>query len=92
MYWMPVQKMTDYALKLPIFWGHGSADPIVPFQLAQASKELLTNAGIKPARESSEGPPTGLEFHKYDGIPHSACQEEIEDLANWLKRVIPKTD
>lgn len=86
--------LTDHARKLPIFWGHGGADPLVPFQLAQASKDLLLNAGIKPASEdsSSASPPVGLEFHKYEGVPHSVSQEEIEDLGRWLKRVLPKTE
>ena len=81
--------MTEHASKLPIFWGHGRDDPLVPLRLAEMSKEYLLNAGCKPAGEES---PAGLEYHTYDGVPHSVSPEEIADLGKWLKRVVPKTE
>lgn len=30
-----------------------------------------------------------VEFHTYRGMAHSASEEEFEDLAKWLKGIIP---
>lgn len=30
-----------------------------------------------------------VEFHTYEGMGHSASQEELFDLTKWLKDVIP---
>ena len=81
--------VTDHAKKLPVFWGHGTADPIVHFDRATMSLEFLkTNLGLKQVEPSAvlEG---GVEFHAYEGLPHSADQEELDDLQTFLKKVIP---
>ena len=31
----------------------------------------------------------GIEFHAYDGLPHSASAEEIDELKAFLAKVIP---
>ena len=81
---------SDHARKIPIFWGHGTHDPLVTFEMATTSTNFLTQkAGIKTATPED---PTGLEFHAYEGLVHSADPEELKDLSNWLKRVIPKTE
>jgi len=33
-----------------------------------------------------------VEFHAYKGLPHSANEEELMDLATWLKQVLPPAD
>ena len=86
---MLVQMVSDHARKLPIFWGHGKADPIVRFDRATASLEFLkANLGIDTVEPSKvlEG---GIEFHAYDGLPHSASAEEIDELKAFLAKVIP---
>lgn len=83
------QMATDHAKKLPIFWGHGKADPLVNFDLAVMSREFLkANLGIKTV-EPSEVLNGGVEFHAYDGMGHSANPEEIHALKEFMKKVIP---
>lgn len=82
---------TDHVRKLPLFWGHGTRDPLVLFpSMGRASADfLLRELGVKLAAD--EGDATGLSFHGYEGVVHSACEEELDDLRVWLKRVIPET-
>jgi phospholipase/carboxylesterase len=60
---------------VPIFMGHGTADPIVALARAVESRELLQRAGY------------GVEWHDYP-MPHSVCLEEIRDISAWLRRVL----
>jgi predicted esterase len=71
---------------VPIFWGHGVNDPLVPLPIGRLSKEELKNAGVKEAKESGE---PGIFFKEYPGLAHSVDVGEIKDWANWLKKVIP---
>lgn len=59
----------------PIFMAHGLSDPIVPYTLGKASKEILLQQGYS------------LDWHEY-AMPHSVCQEEVEDIEAWLKTVL----
>jgi phospholipase/carboxylesterase len=58
---------------LPIFMGHGTADPIVRYQWGEASRRTLEAAGYP------------VEWHGYS-MPHSVCMEEIVALGAWLRR------
>lgn len=57
----------------PIFWGHGTADPIVPLTRGVQSRDVLQDRGYP------------VEWHTY-AMPHSVCAEEIADLRAWLGR------
>ncbi len=59
----------------PIFLAHGSMDPVVPFERAQASLEALHTMGYT------------VEFKHYP-MPHSVCLEEIQDIAVFLRKII----
>ncbi|KAI5119594.1 hypothetical protein M0805_005764 [Coniferiporia weirii] len=92
--WVPLRHkfkamVSDHAKSLPIFWGHGTHDPLVRYELAIASSQFLKKeVGIKVA----EGEETvGLSFHPYEGEVHSTCPKELSDLQAWLKRVIPSS-
>ncbi|KAF7981752.1 hypothetical protein HWV62_32377 [Athelia sp. TMB] len=75
-----------HAAQTPIFWGHGTDDQMVTYQRAVESVELLTNElGFVQTQDAV----TGLEFHTYRGMTHSTCQNELDNLAAWLKRIIP---
>ncbi|EKM59933.1 uncharacterized protein PHACADRAFT_250743 [Phanerochaete carnosa HHB-10118-sp] len=79
--------MNDHAKKLPIFWGHGTNDPLVKFIWAKQSVQFLKEGlGIT---ETTEADQAGIEFHAYNGLVHSASDEEIEDLQAWLEKVLP---
>ena len=55
----------------PIFWGHGSADPVVLYQRGVDSRELLQSLGYT------------VDWHSYP-MPHSVCAQEVADLRQWL--------
>jgi phospholipase/carboxylesterase len=55
----------------PIFWGHGTADPVVAIQRGIDSREVLLALGYP------------LEWHAYP-MAHSVCAEEVTDLRRWL--------
>ena len=59
----------------PIFMVHGRMDPVIPVARAEASRDLLVSLGYQ------------VEWHEYM-MQHSLCQEEIDDIAAWLKKVI----
>ncbi len=56
----------------PVFIGHGTQDPMVPFTLGQATQAEL---------QQGQWP---LEWHSYP-IPHSVSQPEIADIGRWLQ-------
>lgn len=56
---------------LPIFFGHGSFDPVVPQALGAAGCEALKELGYEVA------------WHSYP-MAHQVCAEEIEDLRAWI--------
>lgn len=60
---------------VPIFMAHGSADPMLPVQLGEASRDLLANAGYKVA------------WHSYN-MQHQVCLEEIHAIGNWLRNLL----
>jgi len=56
----------------PVFVGHGTQDPVVPFVLGQAIASAL-QAGSWP-----------VEWHSYP-IQHSVSQPEIVDIGRWMQ-------
>ena len=60
---------------VPIFMAHGSADPMIAFARAQASRELLMQQGYV------------VEWHEYR-MQHAVCPQEIADIGAWLARVL----
>jgi len=56
---------------VPIFWGHGTGDPIVALSRGVASRDLLQSLGYHVA------------WHTYP-MPHSVCAEEVTDLRAWM--------
>ena len=56
---------------VPIFWGHGTLDPVVILQRGLDSRAVLEALGYKVA------------WHTYP-MPHSVCPEEIVDLRRWI--------
>lgn len=59
----------------PIFLAHGRADPVIPLQRAEQSRDLLLDAGY------------AVEWHEYM-MQHSVCEEEIDDMSHWLQRIL----
>ncbi len=59
----------------PIFLAHGRGDPIIPIDRAEKSRDMLQALGYK------------VEWHEYP-MPHSVCEEEIDDISHWLRCVL----
>jgi phospholipase/carboxylesterase len=60
---------------LPIFMAHGAYDDMIPIVRAAQSRDLLAALGYP------------LEWREYP-MPHSACPEEIADIAAFLLRIL----
>lgn len=56
---------------VPIFWGHGSADPVVPMALGERSRNQLREQGYT------------VDWHTWP-MAHQVCMEEITALRTWL--------
>ena len=59
---------------LPVFMGHGRADPMVPCDGGRQSADFLENLGYT------------VEWHDYP-MAHAVCAQEIADISNWLQAV-----
>mmetsp|Transcript_18237 Transcript_18237/g.34734 ORF Transcript_18237/g.34734 Transcript_18237/m.34734 type:complete len:256 (-) Transcript_18237:236-1003(-) len=63
--------------KTPLLWCHGDADPTV---VPACQKEGITVLG-------ELGCP--LTYHSYPDMGHSACNSELQDLAEWINKQLP---
>ncbi|KQQ47761.1 carboxylesterase [Duganella sp. Leaf126] len=68
-------EFTQESLATPVFMAHGRMDPVVPVTRATASRDLLQQWGYQ------------VEWHDYP-MQHSLCQQEVDDIGAWLKRVL----
>lgn len=66
---------TGASTSTPIFMAHGRYDNVVPFNRAEASRDLLVSLGYR------------LEWHEY-AMQHTLCLEEVQDISAWLKKVL----
>ncbi|MDX2164355.1 MAG: carboxylesterase [Gammaproteobacteria bacterium] len=62
-------------LHTPIFLAHGTHDPVLPYEWATLSKDML------------EKTHHNVVLKNYP-MAHTVCQEEIEALAEWIKALI----
>ena len=63
---------TEVNLHTPIFMGHGTQDQVVAHSWGMKSMQTLKSFGYKP------------EWHSYQGMGHSSCDEEITDVLKFL--------
>lgn len=70
--------LTDDLKDTPIFHGHGSADPMVMYPMAVKTKATLTEKGV-----------SNYELKSYAGLQHSVNPEELRDVVQFLKGVLP---
>jgi phospholipase/carboxylesterase len=64
---------------IPILMCHGRQDPVVPYELGDASRKLLEAQGYV------------VDFRSYN-MPHSVCAEEVEDISQWLQKILMTQD
>lgn len=62
--------------QLPIWMAHGRQDSVITLATAQSSRQTLEAAGY------------AVEWREYD-MPHSVCEAEIDDIRQFLLRVLP---
>jgi phospholipase/carboxylesterase len=65
-------EMCAEAKATPIFLAHGRSDRVIPFTVGEKSKDALLALGCE------------VEWHEYN-MQHSVCEQEISDIAAWLK-------
>ena len=57
---------------LPVFFGHGTMDPMVPMQLGRMAADHLLGLGYP------------VEWRQYP-MPHAVCPEEVTHINAWLQ-------
>ncbi|PPQ73159.1 hypothetical protein CVT26_014825 [Gymnopilus dilepis] len=83
--WLPLRSkfknlLNGHAANTPIFFAHGTEDPLIPAEVSEASRDfLLNNVGIKD-----------LTYKTYQGLGHSADERELRDLREWLQKRLPE--
>jgi len=55
----------------PIFMGHGTHDPVVPYSLGESSRDALLKAGFT------------IDWNNYP-LQHGVSMEELSDIKTWL--------
>ena len=60
---------------VPIFYAHGTHDPVIALAMATASRDKLAKSGYAVA------------WHEYP-MQHSVCAEEIAAISAWLQEVL----
>ena len=66
---------SDANREVPIFLAHGRTDPVVPYARGTATRDALVEMGYP------------VDWHEYP-MQHSVCQEEIDDVQDWLLKVL----
>ena len=61
--------------QVKILQAHGQHDDVVPYPLGHGSAELLRAAGYQ------------VDWHEYP-MAHQVCPEEVQEIGQWLTRVI----
>jgi phospholipase/carboxylesterase len=60
-------------INMPIFWGHGEADPLIPIKWGKQSSERLSALGAN------------VNFKSYKNMEHSASAQELQDVHAFLQ-------
>lgn len=81
--WLPMRSHYPAALSgaskdFEFFMGHGTADQVVNFRFGQLSASAIQNLERK------------ISFHQYPGLAHSAAPTEMEDVKDFIARVLPR--
>jgi len=66
-----LEEQSSVNLSTPYFIGHGSHDPVVPYQLGQDSFQTLKSAGYQAS------------WHEYP-LQHGVSMDELEDIKQFI--------
>jgi lysophospholipase-2 len=72
-------KLSDHGRSTPVFHCHGTGDPVVLAQFADASRKHIVEAGHAAT----------YNLKLYHGMAHTATMQELVDVMSWLEEVIP---
>jgi acetyl esterase/lipase len=67
---------TDANLNTPFFQAHGKDDVVVDIKFGEMTCAALKKLGIN------------VEFHKYESMGHEANPEELDQLREWIDKII----
>ncbi len=68
----PKQMPEKQGLETPILMTHGTQDTVIPYDIADESRQVLEGLGAK------------LQWREY-AMAHEVCSEEIQDIQNWVQ-------
>ncbi|CDR38362.1 CYFA0S02e00760g1_1 [Cyberlindnera fabianii] len=74
------EKKVDVNIDTPIFHGHGTSDPVVPYEAGKLTRDFFTKElGFKNYKHES-----------YPGLEHSCANEELAAAYKLISDVLPK--
>ncbi|XP_011498931.1 PREDICTED: acyl-protein thioesterase 1 [Ceratosolen solmsi marchali] len=77
--WLPLRaKFPQEAVgnrNTPVLQCHGNCDPLVPYKWGQATSTLLKQFM------------TQIEFKTYEGVSHASCDEELQDIKEFIEKL-----
>eukprot|EP00560_Eucampia_antarctica_P006891 CAMPEP_0197823372 /NCGR_PEP_ID=MMETSP1437-20131217/708_1 /TAXON_ID=49252 ORGANISM="Eucampia antarctica, Strain CCMP1452" /NCGR_SAMPLE_ID=MMETSP1437 /ASSEMBLY_ACC=CAM_ASM_001096 /LENGTH=284 /DNA_ID=CAMNT_0043422505 /DNA_START=150 /DNA_END=1004 /DNA_ORIENTATION=- len=73
--------ITDGLQNTPILHCHGEVDPMVKYDMALKSKELVVGKGS-----------TNYNLKGYPGVVHTVSREEVVDVAKFIVQTLPPDD
>lgn len=68
---------------VPVFIARGLKDPLIPTGMWKRTLSRLEELGLN--KES-------MEVHEYEGLGHTLNGRCLQDMCNWLERVLPKLE
>lgn len=83
------QLASPYASETPIFWAHGEEDQVVRYEYGRTCAEMLVDEVSVPKLGREELGSPGLCFVTYSGLAHSLSDAELDDLNEFLEKIIP---
>lgn len=83
--WLPLRREYPAALSAtakltPVLQCHGEQDGIVPRSWGRGSFEVMQGLGLED-----------VTWKEYKGMAHSACDQELQDVGAFLKRVLSES-
>jgi len=70
------QELSDANRDTPLFQAHGIQDPMVPIDRGEAARKRLNELGVQVLWKSYP-------------MMHEVCPGELQDIGDWLNRVLP---
>ncbi|GAA6029984.1 hypothetical protein JCM8097_009201 [Rhodosporidiobolus ruineniae] len=82
---------------LPVYWAHGDADPYLTYSDALACVAYLSPAAVPPSVSHLDRPALRLglkdvQFSTQPGLDHSANGVEMDEVKEWLTRVLSRSE